>query len=135
MGKWSDRLKLMNASTGLPAEPAEGASAGYGGVLGGASWASETPEGRSEPIEQLSLSRYATSGECRKVHSKVGESVILSQLVAPFDQQHTFLMVVLWNTLRYQNQSLLEELLVGPWADYVQVNHLLPRAILENRED
>ena len=77
MGKWSAKLKLLNASAALPAEPAEGASAGYAGMLGGVSWVSESPEGCLEPIEQLALSRFSTSGQCRRVHSKTLNEIIV----------------------------------------------------------
>ena len=42
MGKWTDRLKTLNALVTLPAEPAEGASGGYAGEVTGESRLSET---------------------------------------------------------------------------------------------
>ena len=41
MGKWLNRLKLLNALATLPAEPAEGASGGNAGEVGGPSGLSE----------------------------------------------------------------------------------------------
>jgi hypothetical protein len=47
-------------------------------VLAGASWISGSPEASSgESIEQMSLSHFAISGECRRVHSKVLDEIII----------------------------------------------------------
>ncbi len=67
MGKWTDRLKTLNAPVTLPAEPAEGATGGNGGLLAGVPW---------HP-EQMSLSQFGMSGQYRKVHSKVLDETIL----------------------------------------------------------
>ena len=76
MGKWSDRLELLNAPVALPALPAEGASEGCGGLLAGASWIPE-PIGGTSTIEQMSLSQFAMSGEYRQIHSKVLDEIIV----------------------------------------------------------
>ena len=76
MGKWADRLKTQNAPVTLPAEPAEGASGGNAGLLAGASWISESPD-RPSTVEQMSLSRFAMSGQYRQVHSKILDEIIV----------------------------------------------------------
>ena len=78
MGKWSNRLELLNAPVALPALPAKGAFVGSAGVLAGASWISGSPEASSgESIEQMSLSQFEMSGECHRVYSKVLDEIII----------------------------------------------------------
>ncbi|MBQ41581.1 MAG: hypothetical protein CME15_03905 [Gemmatimonadetes bacterium] len=78
MGKWSDRLKLVNAWVDPPAKPTEAVSAGNDGLLAGASWVSEAPNGPAiDPIESLSMTQFAISGEYRKVHSRALDEIIV----------------------------------------------------------
>ena len=78
MGKWSDRLELLNAPVALPALPAKAASVGSAGVLTGASWIPGSPEAPpGEAVEQMSLSQFAMSGECHRVYSKVLDEIII----------------------------------------------------------
>ena len=78
MGKWADRLKKGSyAQATLPAEPAEGASAGSAGSAGPVSGVVSDPIKGDDPIEGVSLTQFARSGQFHRIHSKVLDDVII----------------------------------------------------------
>ena len=77
MGKWSDRLKTLNAQATLPALPAEAPFAGNAGYAGPVAGVVSDPIEGGDAVEEMSLAQFARSGQFRRVHSKMLDEIIL----------------------------------------------------------
>jgi len=77
VGKWSDRLKTLNAQATLPALPAEAPFAGNAGYAGPVAGVVSDPIEGGDAVEEMSLAQFTRSGQFRRGHSKELDEIII----------------------------------------------------------